>query len=371
MRVLFFHRWVGVHHGGTETHVRNLAERFAKNGHEVSILTREGKELMDLPSHIKVIRVSKNFGESDYSYENPLPLYFHTFLFMIKSFLIILRLLLIEGRRFDVFSVHFVTESLVARVVRFIFRIPYVFILEGYTQLEGREARWANLSIAISQSEVEDVFRNHGYRPLYLPIGRKEIFNRQVDGRQIRDTYLKGAQRLILAVGRVEPRKDYPTLVKAAKIAKSQGYHFRWLIIGEGIDKEKTAEQIKEAGLEVEVVLVGAVSDEELPKYYRASDLFVLPTLYEGFGIVFVEAMACGLPIVSTKVGAVPEVVGEAGILVEPKDPTALADSVIKVLSDHSLYEELSRQALVRSDLYSWDRLTTEYEKAYCSVVKR
>lgn len=370
MRILFYQRWVGVHHGGTETHVKSLVNEFYKRGHEISILTRQGRQLSDLDPAIKVWRVSKNFLESDFSYENPLLLYFHTGLFMVKSFLYLLYLTLVKGQRFDVVSVHFVTESLVVRLYRRLTGTPFLFVLEGYTPLEAREAKKANVAIAISQSMVDTISQKHGYAPKFLPVGIDEkVFNEKVDGSAERGKYLSGFERLILTVGRIEPRKDYPTLIEAAKIIKDGGHRFRFLIVGDGIDRAKIKKLIGDSGLADEVLLLGATSETRKAQLYRAADLFVLPTLYEGFGIVFAEALACGLPIVSTKVGAVPEVVDGAGVLVEPHNAEALATAIVKVLEDDDLRQRLSSTALKISQKYHWSNLVGEYEEIYLETL--
>lgn len=368
MKILFFHRWSGVHLGGTETHVRELAEHFVARGHEVSILTRQGDGLSGLEQNIRVYRVSRNPFESNHSYENSLLLYLHTALFMLKAFLYLGFLYWYRGQRFDVISVHFYTEAVVARLFRLLTGTPYVFVLEGYTRLEAEEAKKADLCIAISHHEVDETFRHHGYRPLYIPKGKNPIFNPLADGGEIRNKYLGQAEKILIAVGRIESRKDYPTLVKSAKILKNMGKKYRWLIAGDGIDFQKIAGLIREEHLTEDVIMLGPVKNEELPAYYRASDLFVLPTTYEGFGYVYIEAMGCGLPIVSTVTGAVPEVVDGAGELVSPKHPEAFARAIVGVLEDPQKYRQFKEAALKTSGKYLWENLILEYEKAFQSV---
>lgn len=366
MKVLFFHRWVGVHYGGAESHVKSLALEFSKLGHKVSILTREGTELTELDPSIKVWRISKNPFESDFSYENPILLYFHTGLFMIKSFLKLAHMSIVKGERFDVISVHFATEALVTRLFRTLFKVPYVFVLEGYTRLEAEQAKLANAAIAISQEMVVTVFKNHSYRPYFLPVGIDgSRFNIQIDGSAERSKYLNGFKKLIITVGRIEPRKDYPTLLAAAKIIKNRKLPYRFLIVGDGIDRSKINRLIEDLGLTNEILMIGAVSEEKKAQLYKAADVFVLPTLYEGFGIVFVEAMACGLPIVSTNVGAVSEVVDGAGKLVDPKNPESLAESIVEVLENESLRQSLSLRAIEVSQKYHWQNILPRYEEIY------
>lgn len=372
MKILFFHRWTGVHFGGTENHVTSLISLLSERGHDVSLLTRQGERGGFFDDRIKVYAVSKNPFESDHSYETQILLYFHTFLFMVKSFLFLVYLKVFRGQTFDVISVHFVTEALVARFFRFLFKTPYVFIQEGYTFLEANEAKNADKSVAISENMVQKILKVHGYQSVFLPVGIDlKRFNLQVDGSEERAKYITGFEKLIVTVGRIEPRKDYPTLVAAARLVKQKGYRYRFLIVGEGIDREKISHLIEEEELSREVLLLGALSEERKSKIYRASDLFVLPTLYEGFGIVFVEAMVCGLPIVSTNVGAVPEVVGQAGLLVEPKKAEDLAQAIIKVMNNPELYKDLKDNAFKLGSSYDWDRLIVEYENVYLSVVKK
>jgi len=371
MKILFFHRWVGVHLGGTETHVRELSELLSRRGHEVSLLTRQGDYPKDYDPKIKVYRISKNPFESDHSYESAFLLYAHTVLFMLKSFFYLLYLRFIKGEKYDVISVHFATESLVCQLFRLLFGTPYVFILEGYTKLEADVAKNANVAVAISRHEVDDTFRYHGYKPLYIPKGRNSHFNLEVDGTETRRQYLGQAEKMLIAVGRIESRKDYPTLIAAAKYALKKGKKYKWLIAGDGIDFQKIKNTIDAQNLSDVVVMLGPVKNNDLPKFYKACDLFVLPTLYEGFGFVFVEAMACGLPVVSTTAGAVPEVVGEAGVLVEPKNPEKFAEAAISILEDESLRSDLSKKALETAAYYDWNRLIVEYENAYQSVTKK
>lgn len=370
MRILFFHRWVGVHSGGTETHIKELALRLAKRGHQVDILTREGGGLNSFPPEIKIWRVSKNWKESDYSYED-IRVYYHTFLFMLKSFVKLLYLRLFKGLKYDVISVHFVTEAWVMRLIRRICGWPYLFILEGYTDLEAKEAKYANLQIAISQYEVNQCFKRYRYKPLFIPIGIDlEQFNTTVKGVQVRKKYSRNDEKLILTVCRLEPRKNIFTLISAAKIVCQRNSQIKFLLVGEGISREKIKEQIKKAKLWNKIILTGQVKDEELVSYYRACDLFVLPTLEEGFGIVLLEAMACGLPVISTTVGAVPEVVGNCGILIPPHHPKILAEKILEIMHNKTLREELIAKGLERVKEYDWDALIVKYEKAYVSCLK-
>jgi len=371
MRILFFHRWVGIHAGGTETHVKELAFRLAQRNHEVHILTEEGKELKSARL-VKVWRVPRSPLESNFSYED-WQVYIYTFIYLMKSFLKIL-VLKLKGIDYDVVSVHFTTEAFLMRFIKKLFRWPYIFILEGYTDAEAREAKHADLQIAISNDIAERCQKNYGYKPIVIPKGIDfEQFSMNIDGNNLRKKYSTNGEKLVLTVCRLEPRKDIPTLISAANVVCMKSSQIKFVIVGDGISRKEIEQQINNLKLQNKVILVGEVHyfNEELPKYYRACDLFVLPTLYEGFGYVFLEAMACGLPIISTTVPAVPEVVGDAGILLPPGRPDVLAEQLLKVTYDDGLRKRLIEKGLERVKKYDWSSLIVKYENAYGSVSKK
>ena len=127
-------------------------------------------------------------------------------------------------------------------------------------------------------------------------------------------------------------------------------------------------------GLTENVVLIEGVSDERLLNLYNAASLFVFPSLEEGFGNPPSEAMACGTPVIASNTTSLPEVLGDAAILVPPTDTEALADAMIQVLNTPSLAEELRHRGLQRSLKFSWERTAREtlavYEKVASSTGK-
>lgn len=363
MKILFFHRWVGVHGGGTETHLKELANRFAFSRHEVSILTRAGQPIPNLSNEIKVFRVSRNRGEFDHSYEDA-RVYWHTGLFMIKSFFTLLKLYL-KGYRPDVISVHFYTEAVVARVFRFFTRIPYIFILEGYTELEAKEAKRANGAVAISEYEARRCYADFAYRPEVIPVG---VDIERFSPKGIGSKLMPEGKFKILTVCRLEPRKDLFTLIDAAERFRDN-HLIHFYLAGTGIQANEIASAVKAKKLS-NFTLLGFVPDNELPKIYRTADIFILPTFEEGFGIVLAEAMAAGVPVISNPSGSVPEVVGTAGLLVKNKDPKALAQAIIK-LTNPATHSKFVKAGLGQARTYDWNKVILEYENAYQRTAKK
>jgi len=372
MKILFFNRWVGVHSGGTETHLLELAKRLSGLGHQVSILTREGQRLGELGDAIRVIRVSRTFRESDHSYDD-FRVYFYTLIYMIKSFLILLRLKL-KGERFDLLSVHFTVEAIIARLYRVLTGTPFIFVLEGYTPLEARTASLADERIAISHFEAGVYKKRHGLesKVLYVGVDTDRFSIDKQKGQVIRKRLgLEANEILILSVCRLEPRKDLFTLIEGARLLKEKGKRIKFLIVGDGILRKEVAEAIKAKGLEDYVLVAGFIPDRQLPLYYAAADIFLLTSKEEWFGIVFLEAMAAGLPVIATDTDACPEVVDGCGLFFKKSDPYDLSVKIDQICDNRRLRDELSGRSRVRAKDFDWKKRILAYQEAYKRVLKR
>jgi len=168
-----------------------------------------------------------------------------------------------------------------------------------------------------------------------------------------------GGLPYVLFVGNLLPHKNLPRLVEAvARAATSTPV--RLVVVGGGrpraVAQLRTLADRVGAGVERRAF----VSPSELAPLLRGARALVLPSLAEGFGLPAVEAMACGTPVIAGNVAALPEVVGDAGLLVDPRDVTALADAVVRVLSDDRLRKELGARGLERAARFSWARCAGE-----------
>lgn len=179
----------------------------------------------------------------------------------------------------------------------------------------------------------------------------------------------------VLAVGNISPRKNYGTLVKALHILKHD-YRLSYPLVIAGREywpggRRDLQALIKQLGLEDEVMFLGEVVGEDLVALYNAARLFVFPSLDEGFGIVLVEAMAAGVPVISSNTSAIPEVVGQAGVLLEnPLDHKELAAKMALVLTDATLRDSLIERGFLQAKKFSWRKAGREYLKIYDKMIK-
>ena len=171
----------------------------------------------------------------------------------------------------------------------------------------------------------------------------------------------------LLATGTVEPRKNLTILIEAMKILRDlHDFHRQLLIVGgAGWKDSKIYASVKDYGLtDREVKFLGHVPEKDLPLFYSGASLFVFPSLYEGFGLPLVEAMACGAPIVASEIPAVSEVVQDAAILFPPRDPRVLAETILRVSHNPDLRQRMIQTGLQRARQFRWDKAAQETLRA-------
>lgn len=248
-----------------------------------------------------------------------------------------------------------------------------------YRYVPQRAARKAAIILTVSHAAKADVVRMLGVaeekvavtheaaRPIFQPLRDP---NKLEAGRR----ELGLPPEFILSMCAADPRKNLSTLVKAYAILPAALRRRFPLVIMWGHDRlaEALSRQISELGLNGDVLFrrSGAKS-EELALLYSCASLFVFPSLYEGFGLPPLEAMACGTPVIAANNSSVPEVVGNAAILVEAKDAEALAASMAMVLSDEALRTNLGAKGPTRAAMFSWERCARETVNAYGVALSR
>lgn len=174
----------------------------------------------------------------------------------------------------------------------------------------------------------------------------------------------------ILYVGTIEPRKNLGRLLRAYVMLRQERKIPHRLVIGGGLGwlYDDVLRDIDELAAQNEVVFLGRVPDDDLPGLYRLTDLFVFPSLYEGFGIPPLEAMACGAPVVCSNTSSLPEVVGDAGVMVPPEDVDALARAIGDLLADPERRALLGQRGIARAKRFTWQESARRLLEVYRKV---
>jgi glycosyltransferase involved in cell wall biosynthesis len=172
----------------------------------------------------------------------------------------------------------------------------------------------------------------------------------------------------VLAVGTLEPRKNLGRLVEAWSLLppELQEAHLLVLVGPRGWDDSDIVRTAQEAGAR----LLGRVSDEELGALYAGCACFAYPSLQEGFGLPVLEAMCAGAPVVTSNVSSLPEVAGDAALLVDPLDPAAIAEAIARVLSDQLLADELRARSRRQAGTFSWARTARETRQLLAAIAR-
>jgi glycosyltransferase involved in cell wall biosynthesis len=236
--------------------------------------------------------------------------------------------------------------------------------------------RHADAFIAVANAVKDDAVK-------YVHADPKRIFAvyNAIDPKQFHyitdDTLLRAVKakyklpdKYIVWVGQIESRKNIKRLLRAyAQIAREFPHNL--VIAGE--QRWSTEDELAEVdslGIRDRLQFLGWVAHTELPSIYRQAQLFAFPSLYEGFGIPLVEAMACGCPVMTATTCSPPEVVGDAGVLVDPYDVTAITQGMRNILSDAALREKMITRGLKRAKDFSWDRCATQVLEAFDYVMR-
>jgi glycosyltransferase involved in cell wall biosynthesis len=176
-----------------------------------------------------------------------------------------------------------------------------------------------------------------------------------------------------LYAGTIRPHKNLVRLIEAFDTLRRDGFEdLKLLIIGDEISKLPALRRaVHGHKLHKHVRFLGFVPDDTLAVLYRLAGVFVFPSLYEGFGLPPLEAMASGTPVVTSNISSLPEVVGEAAVLVDPYDVASIVDGIRRVLTDPDLATDLRKKGLLRAREFSWERSVSRTHDIYTVVGQR
>jgi phosphatidylinositol alpha-1,6-mannosyltransferase len=276
-------------------------------------------------------------------------------------------------------------EGLSARIGMTGRTVPYVCWLHGeelgyistsreLRSLAGWVYRHAAAIVANSRNSRELLLRTYRMEPGSVHVVHPGVdaarFHPRVDGSGLRARFAGPGEVLFLSVGRLQRRKGHDMVLQALARLRPTMPHLRYVVAGDGPERRSLEEQATQLGLDGMVTFAGAVPDDELPMWYRAADVFVLPNRsdgvdFEGFGIVFLEAAACGLPVIAGNSGGATEAVADdvTGKLVDGTDADDVASAIRTLATDARLRERLGRDGAIRARReFGWDTAVEKVE---------
>ena len=226
--------------------------------------------------------------------------------------------------------------------------------------------------ITISESSKRDIVARYGVLPekvTVTPLAADRRF-RPVPSGVPGEEVARLPRPYLLNVGTLEPRKNLEGLLRAFALARRKNLPHKLVITGaKGWGTSRLAPLVRELALEESVIFTGFVVDEDLPHLYARADFFVYPSLYEGFGLPPLEAMASGTPVITANCSSLPEVTGAAALLVDPRNVEELAAAMTTMAFDSALRERLRGEGMKRAEMFSWERTAEATVAVYRQVL--
>jgi glycosyltransferase involved in cell wall biosynthesis len=352
--------------GGTEIATYSIAKHLVQRGHEVHVVTTWGKGLPreriedGFTVHRSRVIVKPVLGSTSY--------FIHAYSAVKKI-------------NPDLIHAQNISLALYALLIKKTLKKPYVTWAQGSDiYLPSRFFRWfykfnlKNAGAVIAQTSDEKGImqkicdRDIMILPSGIDLGRFSNLSRESSRSGLQ---IKKGEKVILFVGKLHAVKGVNYLIQAMNVIRQKEPKTRLILVGDGEERRDLEKLTSSLNLADSVTFVGKVPNEKVPQYMAAADIFVLPSLSEGFPMVIVEAMASGLPIVTTNVTGLPEIVhnGENGLLVEPKNSVELAEKILLLLQDDELRGDIAQNNRQRAKDYTWEKVVDNLEEVYQKVV--
>ena len=354
---LFPPKWLA----GTEIATWNIAKHLARKGHEVHVITNRDtgltRESLEEGFHVHRLGYLKVrfLGQP---------------LFSIEA------LLALRKINPDIVHAQSTFPGLYALVAKKVLGKPYLFSERGMVyfpsqfqyQILKLVLRNADAVLALTEDMKEEMGKIYSRAIYVVPNGIDlEKFEGLLKDEMRCKLQVKTDERLVIFVGRFRHEKGVEYLIKAMEIIRQRDHSIRLILAGEGPEEENLKSLTEQLKLEGCVEFVGQIPNERVPEYMAASDVFVLPSLSEGFPNVILEAMASGLAIVTTKVTGLSEIIKdrENGLLVEPRNPQQIAEKVLQLLEDDQLREGISENNKEEVKKYCLENIIEKIEEIY------
>lgn len=364
--------------GGTASYY--LSSELVRLGYEVDVLTSRFKNLKEKETinGVTVYRVPVLRKRRDYC------TFIEMLTFIISSFFFLCRLL--KNKKYDLVQAFFSFPSGILGIIsKKLFGIPYILSLRGGDVPGANPYRYKTLHMILFPIQCQ-VWKSANAITALPGVVKQvskldpnlnfQVIPNGVDIKKFKPLSEKRTDIInILYVGRLIRRKGLKYLIQSMPtvISKTR-IMLKLTIIGDGPIREKLETMVKKLIVEHVIDFQGFVSEKKLVERYQKADIFVLPSLFEGFGNVITEAMASGLPVIATRVGAIPEIVidGETGFLVQSKDSVSLADAITKLVVDKNLRKKMGKAGRTRVEkLYSWSKIVEKYVATYLRCLSR
>jgi len=372
MRIAQVTKYFYPHHGGIESHVLGVAEGLVDKDFEVKVFTSNIPECRKRENlnGIEIYRSRSFFTLSNDPFapgiflnllkENYDLIHLHlpdpfcsVFAFLIS---LIRRKPLIVTYHADI-----IREQWYYKILNSVYEIFLYFVLWGSKKIIATTPNYAQESRILRKfrDKIEVV-------PNFVDAER---FNPDIDGEDMLETYNLKGKRIVLFLGRLVPYKGVKYLITAFSEVKEELRDSALVIGGDGPLKE----ELKRIANEIPDIIFIDIDEEKIPQYYAICDIFVLPsvTRQEAFGISLLEAMASGKPCITTIISGMPYVVGNCGILVNPRDVESLSNAMKKLLKDKKLAKELGRRGRKRvEEEFTLERVVNKLLGIYCDILK-
>jgi glycosyltransferase involved in cell wall biosynthesis len=366
VRVAFDAHVVGEHESGNETYATNLLRALVDEpaGNTYQVLTPHPDRLraiLALPPSASIVRVAPATSVLRIPFGIPRA---------------------VRRNRSDVLHVSYVAPPLVGcPTVVTVHDLSYLaypqslstrarFIL---TALVPRSVRRAARVIAVSAFTRQDLVTRYGIPQEQISVVHEAAGPafRVLDAAAVRPLPSGVTAPFVLAVGNLEPRKNLARLIEAfAVLIRDPAVTATLVLVGQAKRQAASlAGLVEQHGLRERVVFTGFVPEEELVLLYNRAALFIYPSLYEGFGLPPLEAMACGCPVIASNVTAMPEVLGDAALLVDPTSAGAMAEAMRAVLQGDAPTPELRARGLRQAARYSWARAAEQTRSVYAEAI--
>ena len=239
----------------------------------------------------------------------------------------------------------------------------YLFRNKFVLMITVSESEKRNISRKLSIPEEKIRVIHHGVANNFKPLNDKESIKKELNEKYGIDFPFP----FILHVSAYQPKKNVENIIKAFAICKGKYGIKEKLVIG-GKQPERLKMLVKNLRLEKEVIFTGYINKNDLPLFYNIAEAFIFPSFHESFGMPIIEAMACGCPVITSNIFSMPEVAGDAAVLVNPYSVDEIANAMYAVLTNDRLRAKLRKKGLERAKQFSWRKCAEEHLKVYRMV---